>query len=124
MGMFELRVTPDGGEAFDLSAGMRDVRMWEKTHKGRGMGMLREAEGVSATLLFEIAYSACRRQKLIPDGMTEDEFTEMYEVDIETPEERTARQRAEELTARIRGGEVSDDADPTPPEASPEPSSS
>jgi hypothetical protein len=122
MGMFELRVTPDGGETIDISAGMRDVRMWEKTHKGRSMGMLRDADGVSAGLLFEIAYASMRRQGLLPDGLTEEEFTETYELDIEDENEKAARLRAEALTARIEGAdaeEVPDEADPTPAGASP-----
>jgi hypothetical protein len=76
MSMFELRIQPDGAEPFDVSAGMRDVRLWEKTHRGRSMGQLQSADGVSATVLFEVAYTACKRQGAIPAGLTEDEFCE------------------------------------------------
>lgn len=80
--MFEFTVTPDGGESFELVAGMRDLRMWERTHKGRVFGQIANAEGMSATALYEIAYSACRRQQLIPADVTEEQFADRYELDL------------------------------------------
>lgn len=101
MTMFQFRVTPDRGEPFDLTAGMRDVRWWEKTHRGRSMGMLQSAAGVSAGVLFEIAYSAARRQGFVPDTMTGDAFADAFEIDVETAEEHAARLKAEALVDRI-----------------------
>lgn len=129
MSMFEFRVIPDDPavEPFDLTAGMRDVRIWEKTHPRRGMGMLQDAAGVKAEVLFEIAFSACRRQKLIPAEMTEESFIDAHEIDIETPGEKAARKKAERLrdeilTAgepEIPGDEEDAGLDPTPAGASP-----
>jgi hypothetical protein len=113
--MFELRIHPDGAEPFDVTAGMRDVRQWEKTHRGRGLGQLQSKDGISATILFEIAYTACRRQSRIPAGLTEDEFADTFEIDVETPDEKAARLRAENLKRHIEDGEVPEDGDPTPP---------
>ncbi len=116
MAMFDMRVIPDGGEPFDISAGMRDVRLWEKTHAKRSLGMLRDEGGVSATVLYEIAFTACRRSGSIPADMTEDVFADSYEIDIETPKEREARLRAEALKARIIETPLPGEFDTTPPD--------
>ena len=117
--MFELMIQPDDGEPFEVSAGMRDVRLWEKTHPKRGLGQLQDGAGISAVLLFEIAYSACRRQKRIPAELTEDEFCEAYEIDVETPQEKAARLRAQALRDDLLAvdeddEDVPNDLDPTP----------
>lgn len=80
--MFEFRILPDGGKPFEISATMRDLRMWEKTHRGRSMGMLSDRSAVSATILFEIAYSACRRQGVIDSQMTGDTFAETFDFEL------------------------------------------
>lgn len=104
MAMFEFLLQPDAGEPVEMTAGMRDVRLWEKTHPKRSMGQLQDGAGISATILFEVAYSAAKRQGRIPAGMTEDEFVEQYEIDVETPDEKAARLRAEDLKRRIQDG--------------------
>lgn len=114
MALFDMRLTPDStGETFDVAAGMRDVRIWEKTHRGRAYAQLAEP---TATALYEIAFGACRRQRLIPDALTEAEFIETYELDLEDPGEKRARLAAEGLRDRIVQGEVeqeSESGDPT-----------
>ena len=123
MTMFNFRVTPDSGQPFGLTAGMRDVRWWEKTHRGRSMGMLQSAAGVSAGVLFEIAYSAARRQGLVPDTMTGDAFADAFEIDVETADEHAARLRAEGLVDRINEADAEGGEDPTPAALSAAPSS-
>lgn len=108
MAMFEFRVVPDEGEAFDLTAGMRDLVMWEKTHKGRGLAQV--GDGLTASMIYEIAFSACRRQQLLPRELAEADFVAGYEVDVETAQEKAARLRAEELKRRIDEGTVPPDA--------------
>lgn len=103
--MFDLRIAPDDGEPFDVKAGMRDVVMWEKTHRGRSLSQLGDG-GLSAGMVYELAFSACQRQQLIPREMTEKQFTDTHEIDVETPEQSAARQRAEDLKARILAGVV------------------
>lgn len=132
MAMFEFRIVPDDGEAFDLTAGMRDLVMWEKTHRGRALAQV--GDGLSASMVYEIAFSACRRQQVLPRDLTEPEFIAGYEVDVETVDEKAARLRAEALKQRIAEGVVPPDAteddvedddasppagdvDPTPPGA-------
>jgi hypothetical protein len=116
VGMFELRLTPDStGETFDVSAGMRDVVMWEKTHRGRSLAQIGEGN-LSAVMIYELAFAACRRQQLIPRELTEQEFNDTYEIDVETPDEHAARLRAEALRDRIAAGEVE-----VPPRAEGEP---
>lgn len=85
--MFEFKIKPDDGDEFALTAGMRDLRMWEKTHKGRGMGSLGDKSTLTATIMFEIAYAACKRQGRIPATLTGDEFADQYEIDIEDDDE-------------------------------------
>lgn len=105
MAMFNLRLTPDDGETFDVEAGMRDVVMWEKTHRGRSLAAL-AGEGLSATMIYELAYSACRRQQLLPRDLPESLFVERYEIEVEEDDERAARLRAEALRDRIRDAEL------------------
>lgn len=93
--MFEFTVIPDNGDEFKIEAGMRDLRMWEKTHKGRGMGSLGDKSTLTATIMFEIAYAACKRQGKIPAGLTGDEFAEQYEIDIEDDDEPEADEDVE-----------------------------
>ena len=85
--MFEFTIIPDSGEQFPIVAGMRDLRMWEKTHKGRGMGSLGDKSTLTATILFEIAYAACKRQGKIPAELTGDQFADLYEIDIDFEDE-------------------------------------
>lgn len=81
--MFKFTVTPDaeGAEPFELDATMRDLRVWEKTHHKRSLGQATDGAAISATMLFEIAYSACVRQRKIPAGLTEEQFAEQYEIE-------------------------------------------
>ena len=82
--MFVFKIMPDADDAepFDVTAGMRDLRRWEKTTKGRSMGMMTDPGKFSAVLLFEVAHAACTRQGLI-GPMTVDEFAERYDIDLQ-----------------------------------------
>ena len=124
MAMFNMRITPDStGEPFDLSAGMRDIVVWEKTHRGRSLAQIGDGN-LTGGMVYELAYSACRRQGKVPDGLTEAEFLADFDIDVEDDEERAARLRAESLKQRIVEGIVPvddgpelDPMDPTPPGA-------
>ena len=35
--MFSFKVTPDGGESFDVKVTSRDIAKWEKTTKGASL---------------------------------------------------------------------------------------
>jgi hypothetical protein len=81
---FEFEIIPDDQtiEPFRVEAGMRDLRMWEKLHRGRGLGLLGDKSSITATIMFEIAYSAARRQGKIPNTMTGDLFADTHELNI------------------------------------------
>jgi len=115
MGMFNFRLTPDDGETIDVVASMRDVRMWEKTHKGRSLGQLSDGAGISATILYELGFTAAKRGQSIPSGLTEDDFADRYDLEVETDEQTAARTAAVDLKARIEAGAVESGEDPTPP---------
>lgn len=80
---FEFEIIPDdGSEPFRLNAGMRDLRTWEKLFKGRGLGDMRDASGVTATIMYEIAYAAARRQGKIPNTLTLDGFADTHDLNL------------------------------------------
>lgn len=115
MTMFHLLITPDdGSDRFEVTAGMRDLVIWERTHKGRSLSQVGDG-ALTAGMLYEIGFSACTRQQLIPRGTSAPEFFEAYEIDVESEAERTARHAAERLKERIEAGAV------PPPVAEPEP---
>ncbi len=60
--MFTFKVTPDGGEPYQVVAGSRDLRMWEKAGPNRSIGKLLADMRMSA--LYEVAHIAARRQQL------------------------------------------------------------
>lgn len=57
--MFDFKLTPDDGEQFDVTAGSRDVLVWEKSTKGASFGSI--AEGLRITDLYKIAWIASKR---------------------------------------------------------------
>ncbi len=67
--MFDFKVTPDGGEQFELTAGSRDVLQWEKTTKGASFGSI--AEGLRITDLYKIAWISAKRQNLFDGTLAE-----------------------------------------------------
>lgn len=89
--MFEFKVVPDDPdvEPFEITAGMRDLRLWEKAFPKRVMGMLGDKGTMSATIMFELAFIACRRQGKLSDSMSVvrgpdgvDLFADAYEIDL------------------------------------------
>lgn len=87
--IFEFTVTPDadGAEPFTVKTGMRDIRAWEKTHRGRSMGQLSDNAGMSATILFELAATSCRRQGIVSGTMSDDDFVEQFDIDFSEDEQ-------------------------------------
>lgn len=67
--MFTFKVQPDDGEAFEVTAGSRDLRVWEKTGPNRSIGKLM-AE-LKMTSLYEVAHIAARRQQLFTGSLQE-----------------------------------------------------
>lgn len=70
-------VVPDGdAPEFRVVAGPREVALWERTGKGRSLGKLESDP--SMTALYEIAYTACKRQGLVSCSLAE--FLDGYDV--------------------------------------------
>lgn len=97
--MFPFKITPDDPQAepFDIVAGMRDLRVWEKTNPKRSMGSLNTPSAISATVMFEVAYAACVRQQRIPRGMTLDEFAETHEIEMPDEDDEEAQTAVEQV---------------------------
>lgn len=77
--MFLFKLTPEGGDLFEVRATTRDVLVWEKTGRDRSLNGLMEKLRVSD--LYEIAYVACKRQGHW-DG-SRAEFEERVDLDFE-----------------------------------------
>lgn len=110
--MFKMTIIPDGDgiEPFEIDAKLRDLVWWEKAFKGRSLGMLSNEGKVSATIMFEIGYSACRRQGIIDATVTLDAFLAGYDIELDEDDDEDE-------------SEVRDDEDPTNAGAFTEPSS-
>jgi hypothetical protein len=112
--MFKMRVVPDQGDPFDITATLRDLVWWEKAFRGRSLGMLGDKGKLSATIMYEIGYSACRRQNFIDTNWTLDTFLASCDLELEDDDEEESSGDESEAT----GAE-----DPTPAGAFTEPSS-
>lgn len=77
--MFLFKVTPDGGETFEVKASTRDVLMWEKTGRDRSLTGLTEKLHVAD--MYEIAYLAAKRQGLFDGARAE--FEASVELDFQ-----------------------------------------
>lgn len=58
--MFRMRVTPDGGEPYDLVAEARDILAWEKTGRDRSFGEF--LQRLRMTEIYALAHVAAKRQ--------------------------------------------------------------
>lgn len=81
--MFLFKLTPDGGDEFEVVAGTRDVLMWERTAKGRSLGAF--TNELKMADLYEMAYIAAKRQGKW-DGNRAD-FEDTMELDFEEEKE-------------------------------------
>ena len=87
--MFTVTVTPDGGDAYDVTATSRDVMAWEKGGKGRSLGRL--AENASITDVVALAYLAAYRQGRFSG--TREEFEATCDVELQAPDEEAGPTR-------------------------------
>lgn len=58
--MFSFKVTPDGGESFDVKVTSRDIAKWEKTTKGASLAGLQS--DMKASDLYRVIFHALVRQ--------------------------------------------------------------
>lgn len=82
--MITLKVTPDTGEPYTVTATSRDVLMWEKTTQGNKsfFGLVKDPTMVD---LYKVAHIASRRQGLFNGSLQE--FENSCEVEGETEDE-------------------------------------
>ena len=77
--MFTFTVTPDGGEAYTLTAGTRDVLAWEKVSRGKTINAL--MQDLAMADLYRIAHLAATRQQLFTGPLAEFEAACELELD-------------------------------------------
>ena len=78
--MFTYRITPDGGEPFNVRATSRDIARWERTTHGASFAKLTGDRHV--TDLYAVAFHAAVRQGLMPAGWTLKQFEESADLDL------------------------------------------
>lgn len=82
--MQRFKVSPDGGEPYELVTGSRDVLVWEKTNR-TGRTAVSLTEGASLMDQYAIAYLGAKRQGLFTG--TREEFDSTCELEALGEEE-------------------------------------
>lgn len=72
--MQRFKVTPEGGESYELVTGSRDVLVWEKTNRV-GRTAVNLADGAALMDQYAIAYIGAKRQGLFTGTREEFETT-------------------------------------------------
>ncbi|ALE74935.1 hypothetical protein AD006_01180 [Pseudonocardia sp. EC080610-09] len=67
--MFNFKVTPDGQGSYVVSAGTRDILIWEKTAKNRSVSNLMEAFTMQDA--YSLAHAASKRQGLFTGSLSD-----------------------------------------------------
>jgi len=80
--MFEIEITPEGGEPFPITADSRDVMLWEPTTAKSGPSIGRLANDPRITDLYKIAWFACKRLGLLR-GIEPEEFQTDYAIKVD-----------------------------------------
>ncbi|WP_250009134.1 hypothetical protein [Actinoplanes sp. M2I2] len=60
--MFTFKVTPEGGEPFEVTATSRDIARWERTNRDASLHKLQSDMRISD--LYKIAHNAAERQSV------------------------------------------------------------
>jgi len=83
--MFDFKVTPDGLDPYDVTAGSRDVLKWERTTKGKTVGSLSDAATLRMEDLFKLAWIASARQGIYTGSLAD--FESGVDVEMKDDEE-------------------------------------
>jgi hypothetical protein len=86
--LITLKVVPDNGEEYTVTATSRDVVMWEKTHKGAKFANL-ESAGMAD--LYALAFFAAERTGKFAG--TEAEFCKLVDIEPVADEDLTPTKR-------------------------------
>lgn len=78
--MMRFKVSPDGGDSYELEATSRDVYVWEKTGRSRKMGQLGSLGEISMVALYELAHLAAKRQQLFIGSL--EDFTSSVDLEL------------------------------------------
>jgi len=76
--MITLKVMPDDGDPYEITATTRDIATWERGNKGASMAGL--VSDMRAADLYKVGYLAAKRTGRF-EG-TEREFTESCDLDV------------------------------------------
>ena len=76
--MQKIRILIDGHEPFEVGVTSRDLLFWERTVKGASMARLDAQRAVD---LYSLAWSAAKRQGLLPDGIDLAAFEQAADVE-------------------------------------------
>lgn len=81
--MFSFKVTPDGGEPYEVKVTSRDIARWEKTTKGASLAQLQD--NMKASDLYRVIFHAVVRLGIW--GGTLAEFEESHDFEDAEDEE-------------------------------------
>lgn len=81
--MITFKITPDGGEAYTVTASSRDIFQWERTNRGASFNSL--MADMHMVDLYKVAFIASRRQGLFTG--TEKDFQEQVDLAAQDEEE-------------------------------------
>jgi hypothetical protein len=71
--MFDFKITPDEDDPYEVTAGSRDVLVFEKTNRGTSISSLLTEQKMGD--LYKLAHIASRRQGLFDGSLAEFEKT-------------------------------------------------
>ena len=70
--MYPFIVKPDNGEPYEVTAGPRDILVWEKTTRGKSFGGdLMDVKALQLTDMYKLAWIASRRLGLFAGTLQE-----------------------------------------------------
>lgn len=76
--MLHLKIMPEDGDAFEVTATTRDIAKWEKTTKGATFASFQSEQKISD--LYKIAFYACTRKGLYSGALAD--FENGVDLDI------------------------------------------
>lgn len=92
--MIKFTLTPDHGDTIEVEADSRDIYVWERTGKGRSLGML--ADNVPMVEMYPIAHITCKRLGEDVPAKLED-FAAAYALDWSEDDDATDPTQPEPL---------------------------
>lgn len=82
--MIDFKLTPDGGDTYEVKATTRDILQWERTTKGASLKKLMEELHMAD--LYKVAHFAARRTQQFTGSLQELQDTTDLVFDLEDEE--------------------------------------